>query len=167
MRLLAALLTLFVMPGIHAHAETPQYRSVLIDEKSQLHILLSSGRQILPPKLNLQMAFSDPLLSADHRTVGWLAEYPDPGAADPANRPYSGELVLYRSGHFLRSFSTEQTFWSWRFANRDRDVAYCTGPTHGGARECELRSLTSGHLRARCIPDDKVDPPVWAKDLRF
>jgi hypothetical protein len=167
MRLLAALLILFMMPSIHAYGQTPQYRSVLIDEKGQLHILLNSGRQILPPKLNLQIAFSDPLLSRDHRTVGWFAEYPDPGAADPANRPYSGELVLYRSGHLLRSFSTEQTFWSWQFANRDRDVAYCTGPTHGGAAECELRSLTSGHLRARWIPDDKVDPPAWAKDLRF
>ena len=167
MRLLAALLTLFAMSNIYAYAETPQYRSVLIDEKGQLHILLRSGRQILPSKLYLQIAFSDPLLSRDHRTVGWLAEYPDPGAADPADRPYSGELVFYRSGHFLRSFSTEQTFWSWQFANRDRDVAYCTGPTHGGARECVLRSLISGHLLARWIPDDKVDPPAWVKDLRF
>jgi hypothetical protein len=163
MRLLAVLFTLFVMPSIHAYAETPQYRSVRIDEKGQLHILLSSGGQILPPKLTDQVAFSDPLLSGDHRTVGWLADYPDPDAS----YPYSGDLVLYRSGHVLRKFSTEQTFWSWRFANGDRDVAYCDGPAHGGARQCELRSLTSGHLLAQWIPDDKVDPPAWAKNLRF
>jgi hypothetical protein len=163
MRLLAALLALFAMPGMHAYAESPQYRSVSIDEKGQLHILLSSGRQILPQKLADQVSFSDPRLSRDHRTVGWLADYPNPDAS----YPYSGDLVLYQSGHVLRKFSTGQTFWSWEFANRDRDVAYCTGPMHGGASECELRSLTSGHLLARWVPDDKAEPPAWAKSLRF
>jgi hypothetical protein len=33
-----------------------------------------------------------------------------------------------------------------RFANGDRDVAYCDGPVHGGARECDLRSLRPGQL---------------------
>ena len=161
MRLLALLLTLFAMPSIHAYAENSQYRSVSIDEKGQLHILLSSGRQILPPKLTDQVAFSDPLLSQDHRTVGWLADY----SGD--SYPYSGALVLYRFDHLLRKFSAKQTFWSWRFANGDRDVAYCDGPTHGGAHECDLRSLKSGALLARWIPNNQTDPPAWAKDLHF
>ena len=114
------------------------------------------------------MAFSEPGLSRDHRTVGWFADYPDPGGSSPL----SGELVLYRSGHLLREFSSSQTFWSWQFANGDRDVAYCDGPTHGRASECDLRSLRSGHVVARWIPNDNdgeddADPPAWAKDLHF
>jgi hypothetical protein len=170
MRLLATLLMFLSMSNFHlgAQSEIPLYRSVMIDENGQLHIVLRSGRQILPPKLPYQVAFSDPGLSRDHRTVGWFADYPDPGGSSPL----SGELVLYRSGHLLREFSSSQTFWSWQFANGDRDVAYCDGPTHGGARECDLRSLRSGHVLARWIPngssgDDNVDPPAWAKDLRF
>jgi hypothetical protein len=163
MRLWATLLMFLSMSSVCARPDIPQYHSVTIDQNGQVHIVLASGRQILPPKLPGQTSFSDPLLSRDHRTVGWLADYPDPDAS----YPYSGELVLYRSGHLLRKFSTEQTFWSWRFANGDRDVAYCDGPLHGGARKCDLRSLKSGHLLARWVPDDKADPPAWAKDLRF
>ena len=161
MRLLATLLIFLSMSNLCAQSGIPLYRSVMIDQDGQLHILLQSGRQICPPKLPYQVAFSDPLLSRDHRTVGWLGDYPGP------SYPYSGELVLYRSGHLLRKFSAEQTFWSWRFANGDRDVAYCDGPTHGGARECDLRSLRSGRLLAHWIPDDKADPPAWAKGLHF
>ena len=50
--------------------------------------------------------------------------------------------------------------------------AYCDGPTHGRASECDLRSLRSGHVVARWIPNDNdgeddADPPAWAKDLHF
>ena len=161
MRLLAGLLIFLSTSNLCAQSGIPLYRSVMIDQNGQLHISLGSGKQILSPKLPDQVAFSDPLLSRDHRTVGWLGEYPDDSYT------YSGDLVLYRSGHLLRKFSTGQSFWSWRFANGDRDVAYCDGPMHGGARECDLRSLSSGQLLARWIPDDKGNPPAWAKDLRF
>ena len=161
MRLLATLLIFLSLPDLCAQSGTPLYRSAMIDQNGQLHILLASGRQILPPRLPYQVAFSNPLLSRDHRTVGWLADY----SGD--SYPYSGALVLYRFDHLLRKFSAKQTFWSWRFANGDRDVAYCDGPTHGGASECDLRSLKSGNLLARWIPNDKADPPAWAKDLHF
>lgn len=163
MRLLATLLAFLAASNFLVQAETQRYRSVRLDERGQLHLVLSSGREFLPRKLPDQVAFTQPLLSQNHRTVGWLADYSDPGGTSP----YSGTLVLYRSGHLLRKFSTGQTFWSWQFASRNSAVAYCKGPTHGGARDCELRSLISGHLLALWVPDDKVDPPVWAKGLRF
>jgi hypothetical protein len=170
MRLLATLFIFLSMSNFNlgAQSEIPLYRSVMIDENGQLHIVLRSGRQILPPKLPGQVAFSDPGLSRDHRTVGWSADWPGAGQS----YPYSGALVFYRSGHLLRKFSANQTFWSWQFANGDRDVAYCDGPTHGRASECDLRSLSSGHVVARWIPNDNdgeddADLPAWAKDLHF
>ena len=161
MRLLATLSIFISVSNLCAQFTIPLYRSVMVGENGQLHITLESGRQILPPKLPYQVAFNEPLLSRDHSTVGWLADYPGD------SYPYSGELVLYRFGHLLRKFAAKQTFWSWQFANGDRDVAYCDGPTHGGASECDLRSLTSGNLLARWIPSEKADPPAWAKNLHF
>jgi hypothetical protein len=161
MRLLATLLIFLSLSNLCAQSDIPLYRSAMIDQSGQLHIFLEAGRQILPPKLPYQVAFSDPLLTRDHRTIGWLADY----SGD--SYPYSGDLILYRFGRLLRRFSAKQTFWSWRFANGDRDVAYCDGPTHGGAHECDLRSLRSGALLARWIPNDQADPPAWARDLHF
>jgi len=167
MRFSATLFVLLTTASLYTDAETTRYRSVLIDEKGQLHILLSSGGQILPQKLYDQVTFGEPLLSQDHRTVGWLAYYPYPGASAASVDPIPGRLVLYRSGHVLQSFPTGQIFWSWQFVNSDRDVAYCTGPTHGDAGQCNLRSIKSGRILAQWFPDAKVDPPAWAKDLRY
>ena len=135
MRRLTVVLVLLAV-SFSVAAETQKYRSVLIDGGGQLHIVLSSGGQILPPKLSDQVAFGEALLSQDDKTVGWLAYYPYSGKPDPSVDPIPVELVLYRSGRVMRTFSTEQVFWSWQFANRDREVAFCTGPTHGGAPEC-------------------------------
>jgi hypothetical protein len=167
MRLLAIPLVFSMVASLHGSAKTTQYRSALVDEKGQLHVALISGGETLPPKFHNQVAFGEALLSQDRRTVGWLAYYAYPGDSDHAADPIPGRLVLYRYGHVLRSFTTEQVFWSWRFAHRDHDVAYCTGPTHGGGGECELRDITSGHLLARWFPDGKGNPPVWARDLHF
>ena len=163
----AAILALLTMASFVGGAETPEYRSVLIDGGGQLHIGLSSGGEILPAKLPGQVAFGEALLSQDHKTVGWLAYYPYPGDSNPPVDPIPGRLVLYQSGHVLRTFPTGQIFWSWQFANGDREVAYCTGPTHGGAGECELHDLKSGNLVERWFPKEDDRPPDWTKGLRY
>jgi hypothetical protein len=156
----------------HAEAQDLGYRDVRVDQSGQLHIVLDTGKEVLPAKLSNQVAFSEPLISSDHRTAGWLVDYPYPGAPDgyPMD-PIPGRLVLYRSGRTLRIFSTEQVFWSWSFVDGGRDVAFCTGPTHGGAALCELHGVTSGRLLSRWTPDHAQTPtherPVWTKNLRF
>jgi hypothetical protein len=147
-----------------ASAAQSEYRSVSIDRSGQLHIVLASGKEIQPPKLRYQDGFDTPLISPDHRTVGWLATYTNPG--NPRGSQIPGKLVLYRAGRNLRSFDTESTIWGWEFQDGGKRVAYSTGPTHGGATECVLRDVDSGSIVARYDIHSGAEQPAWARNLR-
>jgi len=82
-------------------------------------------------------------------------------------RGLAAELVLYQQGHVIRRFTTDQTFWDWKFRNGGKQVAYATGPTHGGASQCLLRDISSGRVVARWMVTESGPPPAWAKDLHF
>lgn len=145
------------------------YRSVSIDDSGRLHIVTSSGQEILPPKLRAQIAFGGPRIAPDGRTVGWLVLYPDPTApgGTSAGDPLAGALALYRDGRIIHTFDTDQIFWDWQFLDGGKRVAFSTGPTHGGAAECVLRDVDSGKLLAAWHVNNGEEPPAWAKDLRY
>lgn len=140
------------------------YRSVSVDKSGQLHIVLDSGKDILPEKAPGQTSFDRPLISPDDHTIGWLVNVADPGYGSYF-REVSVELVIYRAGRVLHRFRTEQTFWDWDFRDAGKQVAYSTGPTHGGAAECALRDVESGRIVARWWVKSGSEPPPWAVDL--
>jgi len=144
----------------------PEYRSVLIDQSGQLHIILDSGKEILPPKTRGQVSFAYAVISPDRLTVGWLVMYPDPTITYYKGAQLPFGLAIYRAGHVLHTFTTEQTFWDWQFQDDGKRVAYSTGPTHGGAAECVLRDVDSGGSVARWLVSQGTEPPVWAQTLR-
>jgi hypothetical protein len=148
-----------------AHGQT--YQSVRLDSAGQLAITLSSGTVLSPPRLQDQVSFSQPVISDDHQTVAWLADYADPSASQGSSDRIAGRLVVYRAGHVLRTFRTDQVFWSWHFIDQDRDIAFCTGPTHGGASGCELHRIATGHLKARWDTHSVGDPPPWLHGLEY
>lgn len=161
-------LVLFTTAAHPASQEKAQdYSSTRIDKLGQLHIVLTSGNEVIPPKIKGQVAFSDPLISSDHRTVGWLADYPDPGSFRYRADPIAGELVLYRNGRVLQRFTTDQIFWDWKFADQGSKVAYSTGPSHGGASECILREIQSGVIVARWHVEPDGTTPEWVQSLRY
>ena len=86
-----------------------------------------SGKQLLPRKSRGQVAFEQPVISADRRTIGWLAMYPDPTTTyyEGAQLPF--QLVIYRAGRVLHTFTTEQVFWDWQFQDGGRRVAIRPG----------------------------------------
>jgi hypothetical protein len=143
------------------------YRSVFVDQ-GQLHILLTSGEEILPDKSPGQLSFDSPKISPDAHTVGWLVvgPLPVPPGAGYEPPPIALELVIYRAGHVLNTFSTGQVFWDWNFRAGGKRVAYAAGPTHGGAKECVLRDVQSGRTVATWLVTPQSRPPVWAQDLR-
>jgi hypothetical protein len=143
-------------------AADPLYRSVSLDRDGQLHIVLDSGKEVLAPKLKGQMAFDDPYISPDRRTVGWLTLYPYPGQA-----PLAGRLVLYRGGKVLQNISTgPQVFWDWQFQDGGKRVAYSTGPTHFGAALCSLRDVDTGKIIEEWDVHGGKEAPAWAFGLR-
>ena len=147
-------------------ASVAEYRAVSIDAAGQLRITSSTNQEMLAPKLDGQIAFDAPAISDDHRTVGWLAQYPDPTLGGSAGTPLSARLVLYREDRIARTFTTDQTFWDWKFRDAGKRVAYSTGPTHGGASECVLRHTGSGKVIARWPVAPGAKPPAWAGSLR-
>lgn len=160
------LATLVILSNLCLFASEPGYRSVTINKNEQLYITSEDGRSISAPRLNGQVAFGSPKISADHQIVGWLVNYPNPFAPE-ANNPVPGALVLYRSGRIVHTFiSTDQVFWDWQFQDRGKRVAYSIGPTHGGADECILADIGSGKIVARWWVTSKARPPDWAKSLR-
>jgi len=163
---LAIRIGLALLAALGLWAGGPGYRSVSVDRTGQLHIVLDSGKEILAPSMRGQVSFSDPVISPDSRTVGWLVMYKDPTTTHYEGAQLPGKLVIYRGGRILHSFTTEQTFWDWQFQDGGKRVAYSTGPTHGGAAECVLRDVDSGRTVARWQVSQGNDPPVWARTLR-
>ena len=53
------------------------YRRADVDTLGQLHIITASGSQIDPRKDSDQVAFDQVAISDDHRSVGWVAMYPN------------------------------------------------------------------------------------------
>lgn len=144
------------------------YKSTSIDEGGSLHLFLASGQDVLAPKENGQVGFETPSISSDGKTIGWLELYPFPRinnkSYDPG--PVSGVLILYRNRHIIQRFKTEQVIWGWHFWHGGNEVAYSSGPTHGGATQALLLDVTSGKVLARWIAAD-AHPPDWAKGLRY
>ena len=164
---LCSLIAVMLVVAATSRAQGQAYQSVQLDSAGQLSITLSTGAVLSPPKLQDQVGFSQPRISDSHRTVAWLANYADPSAPDGSSDRIAGRLVLYRAGHVLRSFDTDQIFWSWQFEHDDREIAFCTGPTHGGATGCELHRSDSGHLQAKWDTHSAGDPPLWVHGLDY
>jgi len=164
-RFIPAVLLLCALTATSADSS---YRSVSIDSSGRLQIELDSGSVIKPARLKGQVAFGNPAISPDHRTVGWFVmyPYPSPSATEYAGEPIAGALALYSSGRIIHTFGTDQMFWDWQFSDGGKRVAYSTGPTHGGAAECVLRDVDSGKIVARWLVKDGDKPPAWARTLR-
>ncbi len=157
-----------VLTAFTLFARDPAYRSVSVDGSGQLHIVLDSGKEILPRKTQGQVSFDAALISADSRTIGWLVMYPFPAppGSDYRGGPIAGGLAIYRGGRIIHTFTTQQVFWDWQFQHGGKQVAYSTGPAHGGAAECVLRDVEAGRIVAHWRVTSDTEPPSWARNLR-
>jgi hypothetical protein len=161
-----ALFLIFAEP-LCAGQTAQQYSSVRIDGERRLHIVLNSGREVIPQMEKDQVSYGKVSISTDHTTLGWLVEYTDPSVAYYKGATIAGELVLFRSGKVFRRFKTDQVFWDWKFLDGGRKVAYAVGPTHGGAAQCILRDAESGAIVQQWTVDRKGAPPEWARSLNY
>jgi hypothetical protein len=114
-----------------------------------------------------QVGFDSPSISADHHFVGWLVLYPNPTDPNRPQDPLDGKLIIYKDGRHIRTVSTKQVFWDWRFQADGKRIAYSTGPLHGGAAVCLLLDVESGREIAKWLVIQDGTPPAWAASLRF
>jgi len=142
-----------------------RYRRADIDSAGQLRIVLSNNRVLRPSKDSGQVGFEQVAMSADHRTVGWLALYPNCCTSYPI--PLS--LVLLRADGSRTVINDDLPIWQWAFAADGRSVAIRQAPVHGAApTSYERRDIRTGRLLATATTDSITSPstlPVWASDV--
>lgn len=119
------------------------------------------------PSKAQKKTFRDSFRTApDGVTRGWLVEEPVPNATDDPSqdwRRYSWRLVIARHGKVIRRVKSDQSFWSWNFWNRGREVVVQEGPLHGQSsfRRIDLRSGKDLEEWNGDVDDPKV--PAWVK----
>ena len=123
-------------------------------------IMHANGERTTIPKEPGQIGIRD-AHTASGRVAGWLAESKVEGVS------YAGTLIVWRPGKPLRQFPSGQSFYSWSFHARGKQVAFHIGPLHGESKShCELHDVGSGKLLA--VWDGALESdsrPLWTKGL--
>jgi hypothetical protein len=122
-----------------------------------IHLSYISARpKVIPPEPK-QVGCEDPVIAADHRTVGWsilvencCTSYPIPIA-----------VVVYNNGKKTR-ISTPQMIWNWHFLDAGKQVAVLSGPVHGSPARALVFDSRTGKLLQQWNGASPV--PDWAKD---
>ncbi|HEX2225202.1 MAG TPA: hypothetical protein VHN15_13460 [Thermoanaerobaculia bacterium] len=153
-----------------ARASAERYVQATVDEQGQLTILTEDGRSIVTAKDHEQVAFSNPQVSPDGSSVGWLAEYP----FCCTSYPIPLKLVIY-SKDATRTFTgSGLPIWDWQFRADGKQVAFRQETVHGGAGvHYEWRDVVSDRLLAEWEPEVGIDNrplpaanlPEWVRDL--
>ncbi len=136
-----------------------------LDADGNLHIIDSRSREFVAPKKDDQADCRSPKIAEDKRTVGWLAEYPNPGTSYPI--PLS--LLIYRDGKIIREIRPNNALaiWDWRFLKSGTEVAFWSGRTHGNfVPHFELRDVRSGRLLAEWDGHVYEPHPAWVSGLK-
>lgn len=134
------------------------------DDTSTLS-LKQAGRTIRAPKTeHEQEGFWQPRVSADGRTVGWVAET----ANCCTSYPLPTVLVLYRGGKVIRRFPEVPPIWEWQFGPGPDEVVTRQAYPHGQEYFTYSRlRISDGKLLAQfeCNQDEPVKAvrPAWAR----
>src|SRR3954471_10658751 len=159
-------LALFVLLALPANVRAQErYATVSLDSAHQLHITTSRGRRITPRKIGDQTKFDAPRISADHKSVGWLAVHPN----CCTTYPVPIELVVLSAGkqHVFRG--ADLATWRWAFTADGKRVVLEQGAVHGGRRSFELRDIRTGR-KVNSFQAESVDAkrlPTWTRVLRL
>ena len=157
-----AIATLAAVAATGAAQQT--YARVSLDTARQLHIVTSRGRRITPRRRGNQVAFAQPHLSPDHKSVGWLAVHPNDGTTYPIPM----ELVVLSNGRAHVFADDGLATWAWAFSPDGKRVVFEQGPVHGEHRSFEQRDIRTGRRLNSFAADSAVDVkrlPKWARVL--
>jgi len=103
------------------------FRRAIVDSTGELHIEWSDGRSALAPRDSGQVAFDQVKVSADHRTLGWVALYTNSGPSYPLPL----KLILLRAGGQRTEIGNAFPIWQWGFTKDGRSVVIRQAPVHG------------------------------------
>jgi hypothetical protein len=130
-----------------------------VDSNGAVRVVRSDGREVVVPKEKEQQGAEDFLISDDHRTVGWLVEYPN----CCTSYPIPMTVVLYRDGRIIHRLENGRAIFRWTFLKGGEQVAYFSDSVHSNlAPECVLVDVATGKTLADWLRD-QGPLPAWAK----
>lgn len=154
-------------PGA-ATLQTPpakqRYGRADVEADGQLHVITTSGLEIMPRSDSGQVGVDQVAISADHRSVGWLALYPN----CCTTYPIPLKLVVLSEGTERSFAGNDLPVWRWSFSADGKQVAFRQAPVHGPAPpHFELRDIGTGRLVSSFDREsgDVRDTPAWVLAL--
>jgi hypothetical protein len=135
-----------------------------VDQHGQLRITSSLGRRITPAKEKDQVGFDNVSISADRRSVGWLALFPNCCTTYPVPL----RLVVYSMGRQRKFSGSGLAFARWAFSADGRRVAFRQETVHSSQGvHYELRDVSTGRFVAAYDPDGAhpSTAPRWVQSL--
>jgi hypothetical protein len=122
-------------------------------------VVSSDGREVVVPKERDQQGAEEIQLSDDHKTVGWLVEYPN----CCTSYPIPMTVVLYRDGRIIRRLENGRAIFRWAFLKGEKQVAYFSDTVHSNlAPECVLVDVATGKT-VESWKRDEGPLPAWTK----
>jgi hypothetical protein len=139
------------------------YTKVYVGKDQLAHVVDSSGKDVAVPKEKEQVDVSEPKLSPDKRTAGWLVHQ------DNCCTSYSipTGLAVYRDGKVRQLLGDGLMIYDWCFVGQGEQIAMATGTVHGQTDQHLLlyETSTGKQLKEWNGPEDAT-PPEWAKGLQ-
>ncbi len=133
-----------------------------------IQIRFADGKIVTIPKdlindAGNQVGSQSPKISADKKTAGWLATYPNCCTSYPV--PMT--LVLYKDSKIIQKIESQQVIWDWAFVDDGTQAAIINGPTHGTDEDMEyqLYDVLTGKLLAEVQDPITSSSPKWVDGL--
>ena len=121
-----------------------------------LRIERAKGKPIVFELDSAQVEFHSIAISADRRSVGWLAVFPN----CCTSYPIPLQLKVYSDGRIRAFEGWGLPVWRWMFVDGGRRVAFEQEPVHGGIGvHYELRDVATGRLVGQYDPPTPDSPP--------
>jgi hypothetical protein len=135
---------------------------VYLSSSGTVHIVRRDGSDAEIPKQEGEVGCSEPIISDDRKSVGWVVDY-DTGL--PSSSPVPLMLVIYKiRGPVLRLGG--MPLWNWHFLAGGKQVAFYTNTVHfARSPHFELRDVQTGRLLGKWNGPLDEKSPAWTDSL--
>ena len=134
-------------------------KTASVDSSGRVRVVTDNGRELILPKEKGQESVERPVIADDHRTVGWLVNYPN----CCTSYPIPETLVVYRDGRIIRRLGNGMGLFHWQFWKGGKQVGYFSDTVHSNLDpECTLVEVGSGKTLEKWVRGDGA-LPAWAE----
>jgi hypothetical protein len=153
--------------GLYGQVPTSPAKATLIDKiyvdsEGVVHVVEDGGTDRAQSKEKDQVSCSQPKISDDKRTAGWLVDFPN----CCTSYPISLQLLLYQPGKLVQHLGDGMLIADWHFLDGGKQVAFSTNTVHGDmAPHYELHDVDSGRLLSHWNGHLNAKSPKWTRGL--